>query len=231
MRTATTNPRPPKRGAKPPAKHHPLKALKGKPTHTALDVSDSDDSLVDSDDGPMDDDPLMDSDSDLPPLENDDDDDSQPPSENDSEEPNGMDLKEEGDNDMAAGLRDALADALDSDDDQPQLASKAERKAALLDRRAARKQAAAAAEAADMQANLGGAAPQESDEEPHDAAAFSVFEDAAEGSSGAIDLALVQRRLKEVVRVLDHFQALREPGRSRAEYINLVGQLYVFECV
>ena len=33
------------------------------------------------------------------------------------------------------------------------------------------------------------------------------------------DLAMVQRRVKEIVRVLDDFKRLREPGRSRQDYV------------
>jgi hypothetical protein len=39
----------------------------------------------------------------------------------------------------------------------------------------------------------------------------------------APDLALVQRRIKEVVRVLDDFARLRNPVRGRAEYLDQVG--------
>lgn len=222
--------RPPKRGVKaPPSKQHPLASLKGKPTRTALDVSDSDDSLMDSDVAPMDDDPLMmdsGSDDDLPPLangdgmDNDDDDSQQLSDEDDLEESEHQSDVSDEEEDVSGGPRDALADALDSDDDAPLPSTKAERKAAALDRRTARKQAAAAAEAADMQTNLGGAAPDSDEEHADDGAAFSVF--AEEGPGGGVDLALVQRRLKEVVRVLEHFKTLREPGRSRAEYVALV---------
>jgi hypothetical protein len=37
------------------------------------------------------------------------------------------------------------------------------------------------------------------------------------------DLEVVRRRLKETVGVLDNFAALRQPGRSRAEYMDQVG--------
>lgn len=216
-------PRPPKRGAKPPGKQHPLASLKGKPTRTALDVSDSDDSLMDSDAEPLDDDPLMDSDddSDLPPLADGDDDSQGDEFADDNDEVSDDDEPMSQEDDVDVGPRDALADALDSDDEPPPL-TKAERKAAALDRRAARKQAAAAAEAADMQTNLGGAAPESEEDAEEGDVAFSVFAEAAEGPGGAVDLSLVQRRLKEVVRVLEHFQSLREPGRSRAEYVQLV---------
>lgn len=38
-------------------------------------------------------------------------------------------------------------------------------------------------------------------------------------SLAAPDLAEVQRRMKGIIRVLDNFAALREPGRSRQEYL------------
>lgn len=39
-----------------------------------------------------------------------------------------------------------------------------------------------------------------------------------------MDLSLVQRRLKEVVHVLDNFGKLRAEGRSRKQYIEQVGR-------
>ncbi len=41
------------------------------------------------------------------------------------------------------------------------------------------------------------------------------------------ELAAVMRRMKEVVRVLENFAALREPGRSRVEYMDQVRHLAV----
>jgi hypothetical protein len=41
---------------------------------------------------------------------------------------------------------------------------------------------------------------------------------------GAPDLPAIQRRIKEVVAVLDAFSTRRDPARSRADYIALVGQ-------
>ena len=36
------------------------------------------------------------------------------------------------------------------------------------------------------------------------------------------DLEVVRRRLKETVSVLDNFTSMRQPGRSRAEYMEQV---------
>lgn len=41
-------------------------------------------------------------------------------------------------------------------------------------------------------------------------------------AKGAPDLELVRRRLKETVNVLDHFKAMRQQGRSRADYMDQV---------
>ena len=41
----------------------------------------------------------------------------------------------------------------------------------------------------------------------------------------APDLAGVQRRIKDVVRVLDSFSQLRDPSRPRKDYVNQVGAL------
>ena len=41
-------------------------------------------------------------------------------------------------------------------------------------------------------------------------------------AAGVPDLALAQRRVKDIVRVLDNFAALREPGRARPEYMEQV---------
>ena len=41
----------------------------------------------------------------------------------------------------------------------------------------------------------------------------------------SLDLTATLRRIKEVARVLDQFKQLREPGRSRSEYIEQVSLL------
>ena len=46
--------------------------------------------------------------------------------------------------------------------------------------------------------------------------------DAADADQGPQDLNTVLRRMKEVARVLESFQQLREEGRSRAEYMDQV---------
>lgn len=52
----------------------------------------------------------------------------------------------------------------------------------------------------------------------------------ADGSADALDLAAVLRRVKEIVRVLENFKSLRDPERSRSEYMDQVG-LYPTEPV
>lgn len=47
----------------------------------------------------------------------------------------------------------------------------------------------------------------------------------AEEEAGPLDLSAVLRRIKEVARVLDKFQDLREEGRSRLEYMEQAGTL------
>lgn len=42
----------------------------------------------------------------------------------------------------------------------------------------------------------------------------------ADGSADAQDLAAVLRRVKEIVRVLENFKSLRDPERSRSEYMD-----------
>lgn len=43
-----------------------------------------------------------------------------------------------------------------------------------------------------------------------------------DGSADALDLAAVLRRVKEIVRVLENFKSLRDPERSRSEYMDQV---------
>ena len=44
----------------------------------------------------------------------------------------------------------------------------------------------------------------------------------ADASADGLDLAAVLRRVKDVVRVLENFKQLRDPARSRAEYVDQV---------
>ena len=44
----------------------------------------------------------------------------------------------------------------------------------------------------------------------------------ADASADGLDLAAVLRRAKDVVRVLENFKQLRDPARSRAEYMDQV---------
>ena len=44
----------------------------------------------------------------------------------------------------------------------------------------------------------------------------------ADGAADGLDLAAVLRRVKEIVRVLENFKSLRDPARSRSEYMDQV---------
>ncbi len=50
----------------------------------------------------------------------------------------------------------------------------------------------------------------------------------ADEEAGPLDLSAVLRRIKEVARVLDKFQDLREEGRSRSEYMEQVCFYFVW---
>ena len=49
---------------------------------------------------------------------------------------------------------------------------------------------------------------------------------AADEEAGPLDLSAVLRRIKEIARVLDKFQDLREEGRSRSDYMEQVNGPY-----
>ena len=81
--------------------------------------------------------------------------------------------------------------------------------------------AEAQAEEKAMQTNLKGLP----EAEQEDAAARPSLLPAADGRDAALegqDLNAVLRRMKEIARVLEHFQQLREPGRARSEYMEQV---------
>lgn len=52
--------------------------------------------------------------------------------------------------------------------------------------------------------------------------------EAEEEAAGVMNLNAVQRRIREVARVLDNFKALRDPGRPRKEYIEQVWDAHSF---
>ena len=68
-----------------------------------------------------------------------------------------------------------------------------------------------------MQTNLKGLPEGE-----EDAAARPSVLPAADEAMGGQDLSSVLRRMKEIARVLEQFQDLREAGRSRSEYMDQV---------
>ena len=81
--------------------------------------------------------------------------------------------------------------------------------------------AEAQAEQEAMQTNLKGLPEAEQEE----AAARPSLLPGVDGRDEAMegqDLNAVLRRMKEIARVLEHFQQLREPGRSRSEYMEQV---------
>ncbi|CAL5219196.1 g985 [Coccomyxa viridis] len=93
-----------------------------------------------------------------------------------------------------------------------------ERKAREIDRDRAVRAAEAQAEEKAMQTNLKGLP----EAEQEDAAARPSLLPAADSRDAALegqDLNAVLRRMKEIARVLEHFQQLREPGRARSEYM------------
>ena len=81
--------------------------------------------------------------------------------------------------------------------------------------------AEAQAEQEAMQTNLRGLP----EAEQGGAAAGHSLLPGVDGRDGAMegqDLNAILRRMKEIARVLEHFQQLREPGRSRSEYMEQV---------
>lgn len=94
----------------------------------------------------------------------------------------------------------------DEAEEAPAKLSLAERRAARLDAKRAAAEAEAAAEADDAAAG---------DLEP-----FRLPSEAeVEAEASAPDLPAVRRRIQDVARVLASFKALREPGRSRSDYL------------
>ncbi|CAL8460797.1 g328 [Coccomyxa elongata] len=112
---------------------------------------------------------------------------------------------EEGDNDGNE------AEASDSEEESDDEMLDVEKKAKILDADRARREQEAEAEAremgeGDLQTNIQG--------EP----GYSILP-AADEEAEPLDLSAVLRRIKEIARVLDKFQDLREEGRSRSDYM------------
>ncbi len=82
------------------------------------------------------------------------------------------------------------------------------------------REAEAKAEQQAMQTNMRGLPEGEGEDlaKPSLLPAVDGGDEAMEGQ----DLSTVLRRIKEVARVVEHFQSLREPGRSRSEYMEQV---------
>ncbi|KAK9909276.1 hypothetical protein WJX75_009947 [Coccomyxa subellipsoidea] len=102
---------------------------------------------------------------------------------------------------------------MDSDDESDDEMLDIEKKAQRLDEDRARRELEAEAEgremgAGDMQTNI-----QQEFEPGH------FILPGADDEAGPLDLSAVLRRIKEVARVLDKFQDLREDGRSRSDYM------------
>jgi ribosomal RNA methyltransferase Nop2 len=104
------------------------------------------------------------------------------------------------------GGSDGEAEAEEEEEEEGARVTAVERRAARLDRKKAALQADAQAEAQD-------AAVQE----------YEPFElpsaDALDAEQSAPDLPSVRRRIQDVARVLANFKRLRQPGRTRAEYM------------
>jgi len=102
-----------------------------------------------------------------------------------------------------------LSSPLPSDedgDDEP--ATGFERGARRLDAVRARQEEEARAEQAELQVQ---------DQEPYELPSGEELEQEA---AGAPNLAAVRRRIQDVARVLAHFKQLRQPGRSRQDYMD-----------
>jgi ribosomal RNA methyltransferase Nop2 len=93
-----------------------------------------------------------------------------------------------------------------------------------FDRRASRTQAAEARELEEARAEEEDAQVQEY--EPYE---LPTPGEVQQERDGAPDLPSVRRRIQDVARVLSNFKRLRQPGRSRSEYMErLVGDLGVY---
>ena len=84
------------------------------------------------------------------------------------------------------------------------------------------REAEAKAEQRAMQTHLKGLPEGEEGEDEPSRPSLLPAADAADADQGPQDLNTVLRRMKEVARVLESFQQLREEGRSRAEYMDQV---------
>ena len=73
-----------------------------------------------------------------------------------------------------------------------------------------------------MQTHLKGMPEGEEGEDEPSRPSLLPAADAADTDQGPQDLNTVLRRMKEIARVLESFQQLREEGRSRAEYMEQV---------
>lgn len=91
-----------------------------------------------------------------------------------------------------------------------------ERRARALDRAAARRRAEAEAEARHMAA---GDDDMETNIQDFEVVTLPSGQQIEAEMLAPPDLALVQKRIKDIVRTLENFKQLREPERSRAEYL------------
>ncbi|BDA41768.1 probable 28S rRNA (cytosine-C(5))-methyltransferase [Coccomyxa sp. Obi] len=103
------------------------------------------------------------------------------------------------------------AEASDSEEESDDEMLDIEKKAKILDADRARREQEAEAEAremgeGDLQTNI------------QDEPGYSILP-AADEEAGPLDLSAVLRRIKEIARVLDKFQDLREEGHSRSDYM------------
>ena len=84
------------------------------------------------------------------------------------------------------------------------------------------REAEAKAEQQAIQTHLKGLPEGEEGEDEPPGPSLLPAADAAGADQGLQDLSTVLRRMKEIARVLESFQQLREAGRSRAEYMEQV---------
>ena len=140
--------------------------------------------------------------------------------EDDSDESDGP----EGDSDELGDIGDAAAGEGSSDGfDEEEALLAVERKARALDKRLRKDRDLADEELRDMAGGMDGSEGEDGDGmdtniQVGDGPRIPLG--AQGGDLGAAELGLVQRRIKEVVQILDNFKKRREAGRSRSDYMN-----------
>ncbi|PRW56656.1 ribosomal RNA methyltransferase NOP2 [Chlorella sorokiniana] len=106
----------------------------------------------------------------------------------------------------------------DGEDEESDEELEVERRAAALDRASARRRAEAEAEARAMAAGEGD--DMETNIQEFEVVTLPSGQQVEAERMAAPDLALVQRRIKDIVRTLENFKQLRDKGRARQEYVD-----------